>query len=198
MPDHQFDLFSSNRTGRQQTYVQSGRQEWFLASHPAEWQEREYRRALKVVRTSLPTILESLRDAEKFPWLPNELRAVRIIVHNRSSWLPSKECAEVRQAFHEKLTHWKELRQLPKHEPINPALLTRRTDPPAQDCPRAEWEVAGISPIADDDGFYGKVRPLPLDQDTYVLWPGAFEPRTIAPSPPQDGEGVLQKPVGIP
>ena len=183
MPDHQLDLFVTNRSGRKQSYFRADRQGWFRESHPSEWQEQEYRRALEFVRVSLPRILERLRTAESFPWLGEELRAMRIIFHNRSSWLPSTDCAAVRQAFHDELTRWRMAGQLPDHEEINPALLTRRTSPPPLDCPRAEWEIAGITPIADDEGFYGKVSPLPLDQDTYILWPGAFEPRTIAPPP---------------
>ncbi len=137
------------------------------------------RRSPRFWRVSAPT--------GPFPGIPNELRALRIIFHNRSSWLPTEECAVFRQAFHDELTRWEEARQLPEHEDIDAALLTRRTKPPALDCPIAEWEVAGISPIVDDEnGVYGKLRPLPLDQDTYVLWPGAFEPRKPAPLPPED------------
>ena len=183
--ENQRDLFDENQRDLPRSHCYFDRKKWFLGPHPPEWQEREYERALEFVRASLPLILESFRGAETFPWQSNELRALRIIFHNRSSWLPSEECAAYRQTFQDELSRWEAAGQLPEHEAIDPALLTRRTEPPALDCPIAEWEVAGISPIVDDDtGVYGKLRPLPLDQDTYVLWPGAFEPRTTAPLPP--------------
>ena len=187
MPKRQLDLFAESPAELPRTHHAFDRQKWLCGPHPPEWQEREYERALEFVRASLPAILESFRTDGAFPWHPNELRALRIIFHNRSSWLPTEECAAFRQAFHDELTRWEEARQLPEHEDIDAALLTRRTKPPALDCPIAEWEVAGISPIVDDEnGVYGKLRPLPLDQDTYVLWPGAFEPRKPAPLPPED------------
>lgn len=185
MQDRQLDLFAESQRELPRTRRYFDREKWFRAPHPPEWQRREYARALEFVRTSLPVILESSRGAETFPWQPNELRALRIIFHNRSSWLPSEECEAYRQAFRDELARWEAAGQLPEHEAIDPALLTRRTEPPPLDCPAAEWEVAGISPIVDDDtGVYGILRPLPLDQDTYVLLPGAFQPRTIAPPPP--------------
>ena len=191
MPKQQLDLFSGSPKDQAKSYFQSNRREWFSEPYPREWQEREYQRALEFVRASLPMILEKLRTGQSFPWLPEELRALKIIFHNRSSWLPHKECATAREAFREELTRWKRIGELPDHDETDPALLTRRTEPPTPDCPRAEWEIAGIPPIADDDGFYGRSSPLPLDQDTYVLWPGTFEPRTTAPSPP--GGGATQE-----
>ena len=185
--EDQMDLFDEKQREFPRAHCCFDREKWFLGPHPPEWQEREYERALKFVRASLPVILESFRGADTFPWQPNELRALRIIFHNRSSWLPSEECETYRQAFRDELARWEETGHLPEHETIDPAFLTRRTEPPALDCPAAEWEVAGISPIVDDDtGVYGVLRPLPLDQDTYVLWPGAFKPRTIAPPPPAE------------
>ena len=185
MKNQQLELFAESQRGLPRTRCHFDREKWFLKPHPPDWQAPEYDRALEFVRASLPVILESFRRAEKFPWQPNELRALRIIFHNRSSWLPSEECEEYRRAFRDELARWEEAGQLPEHEAIDPALLTRRTAPPALDCPAAEWEVAGISPIVDDDtGVYGILRPLPLDQDTYVLWPSAFRPRAIAPLSP--------------
>ena len=187
MPKQQLDLFSGKQAEQPKSYFQSDREKWFSEPYPREWQGREYQRAQEFVRVSLPMILEKLRNAQSFPWLPEELRALRIIFHNRSSWLPREECTAAREAFQEELARWERIGELPDHEETDPALLTCRTEPPTQDCPKAEWEVAGIPPIADDDGFYGRSSPLPLDQDTYVLWPGTFEPRTAAPSPPKGG-----------
>lgn len=190
MQNRQLDIFTESRPALSPSRNQFDREKWFLKPHPPEWREQEYERALDFVRSSLPTILESCSNAEIFPWQPNELRALRIIFHNRSSWLSPEECKRYRQAFRDELARWKAAGQLPQHEAIDPALLTRRTEPPTLDCPAAEWEIAGISPIVDDDtGIYGILRPLPLDQDTYVLWPGAFNPRTIAPVPPEEGCG---------
>ena len=184
MQNRQLNLFADNQRNLPLPRSNFDREKWFLAPHPSEWQAREYERALEFVRASLPVILESFRGTDTFPWQAKELRALRIIFHNRSSWLPPEECEVFRQAFRDELARWEEAGQLPEHEAIDPALLTRRSEPPALDCPAAEWEVAGISPIVDDDtGVYGKLRPLPLDQDTYVLWPSMFEPRTIAPLP---------------
>ena len=192
MSSHQFDLFAETRADFPRSHHYFDRQKWFLGPHPPEWQAREYERAIEFVRSSLPAILENFRTGETFPWHPNELRALRIIFHNRSSWLPPEECEAFRQAFRDELALWEKVGQLPEHEAIDPALLTCRTEPPTLDCPIAEWEIAGISPIVDDDtGVYGILRPLPLDQDTYVLWPGAFKPRTTAPLPP--GEAVADR-----
>ena len=191
MQNRQLELFAESQRELPRSRCNFDREEWFLKPHPPKWQEREYERALEFVRSSLPVILESFRSAEIFPWQQNELRALRIIFHNRSSWLPPEECEPYREAFRGELVRWEAVGQLPEHEAIDPALLTRRTEPPAVNCPAAEWEVAGISPIVDDDtGVYGILRPLPLDQDTYVLWPGSFKPRTIAPLPP--GGGVAE------
>ena len=186
MQNRQLDLFAESRKELPRFGRSFDRQEWFRGPHSPEWREREYERALEFVRASLPAILEGFRNAEAFPWEPHELRALRIVFHNRSSWLPPDECEAFRAAFRDELARWEEAGQLPQHDAIDPALLTRRTEPPALDCPTAEWEVAGISPIVNDDtGTYG-LLPLPLDQDTYVLWPGAFEPRTTAPPPPEE------------
>ena len=185
MQNRQFELFAESQGDLPRVRCHFDREKWFREPHPPEWQEREYNRALEFVRASLPVILDSFRSVETFPWQPNELRALRIIFHNRSSWLPQKECEAYRQAFRDELVRWEAMGQVPEHQAIDPALLTRRTEPPAVDCPAGEWEVAGISPIVDDDtGVYGILRPLPLDQDTYVLWPGSFKPRTVAPLPP--------------
>ncbi len=184
MKNRQLDLFAENRKELPRFGRPFNRQEWFRGPHPPEWREREYARALEFVRASLPAILEKSRAAETFPWFPEDVPALRIIFHNRSSWLPPEECEAYRQAFRDELTRWEEAGQLPEHEPIDPALLTCRTEPPPLDCPTAEWEVAGISPFVDENtGGYG-LMPLPLDQDTCVLWPSSFKPRTAAPPPP--------------
>ena len=192
MRNRQFDLFAANRTD---DLPQHGGcfdlQQWFLEPHPPEWREREYERALEFVRASLPAILEQSRAAETFPWFPEDFPALRIIFHNRSSWLPPDECKAFRQAFRDELARWEEAGQLPVHDPADPAFLTRRTVPPALDCPAAEWEVAGLPPIFDETwGRYNITTPLPLDQDTYVLWPSVFKPRAAAPPPP--GEAVAE------
>ncbi len=189
MQNRQLDLFAESRKELPRSSPRFDLQEWFLKPHLPEWRQREHERALEFVRSSLPAILEGFRDAETFPWCPQELRALRIIFHNRSSWLPPEECEAFRQAFREELARWEKAGQLPGHEAIDPALLTRRTEPPALDCPAAEWEVAGISPYFDETtGRYSEFV-LPLDQDTYVLWPGAFKPRTAAPPPPGEASG---------
>ena len=182
----QLDLFAVDQTDSREPHCQFDQQKRFAESHPTEWRKREYERALEFVRASLPVILEGLRSAETFPWLPRELRALRIIFHNRSSWLPTEECVTFRKAFCDELARWERHGQLPSHEDIDPALLTRRTKPPTLDCPIAEWEIAGIPPLAEDDGTYGRSHPLPLDQDTYILWPGVFRPRTMAPPPSKE------------
>ena len=92
MQNQQLELFAESRKDLPRTRCYFDREKWFREPHPPEWREREYERALEFVRSSLPVILESFRGAETFPWQPNELRALRIIFHNRSSWLPPEEC----------------------------------------------------------------------------------------------------------
>ena len=121
MQNRQLDLFAGSQRELPRSRCNFDRNEWFLSPHPPEWQEREYERALKFVRASLPVILESFRSVETFPWQPE--RAKGITDHLSQTVQVGcrlEECQEYREAFRDELLRWEAMNQLPEHDAINP------------------------------------------------------------------------------
>ncbi len=58
------------------------------------------------VRRRLNDVLRLLREAETFPWAPNELRSWRFVFPQMTNWLPDDEAEDLKRAFWQEIERW--------------------------------------------------------------------------------------------
>ncbi len=51
------------------------------------------------IRKRLTTVLQQLRNADRMPWNPAQVRSWKHVFHNMANWLPADEREKLRRDF---------------------------------------------------------------------------------------------------